>query len=69
MNDNLPPDKRLGVVNEAEPLGFCAVESYCVHRCLDDRGVPRGDDSGTFSLWGRVLAFLERSLAESESNR
>jgi hypothetical protein len=53
-----PPDQRLPPMNEASPEGHCAVEAACVHKCLDDRAVPREDAAGnTYSLWGRVLKF------------
>lgn len=56
-----PPDKRLPPMNEATPEGHCAVEAACVHRCLDERGVPRADAEGqVYSLWGRVCRFVER---------
>ena len=33
----------------------------CVHKCLDDAGVPREDKSGQqYSIWGRVLLFKEQ---------
>ena len=52
-----PPDHRLGAVNEADPVGHCAVEAACTHRCLDDAGVPRKFNGRTLSLWGRVTLF------------
>ncbi len=49
------PDQQLGPVDEATPIGHCAVEAACVHHCLDDRHIPRADSKGeTYSLWGRV---------------
>jgi hypothetical protein len=48
--------ERVGkAAGEETPLGHAAVEAECVHRCLDDRGVPRSAPTGeVYSLWGRV---------------
>jgi hypothetical protein len=56
---NLPPDKQVGPINEATPIGHCAIEAVCVHRLLDEQDVPREKDGKTLSLWGRVLVFKE----------
>jgi hypothetical protein len=54
-------------INEADPVGHLAVEALCVHRCLDDRNVPRADERGeTYSLWGRVCAHFSLNERESE---
>ena len=38
----------------------------CLHMCLDDFGVPRDDGHGnTYSMWGRVIKFSEKQLAQS----
>jgi hypothetical protein len=39
---------------------YQAADSWAVHRCLDENGVPRADDAGAeLSLWGRVLRFRD----------
>ena len=52
-DQNLPP------LDEATNVGKCAAEAACVHRCLDERGVPRAGKYGQYSLWGRVCAWLD----------
>ncbi len=52
---NPPADQNLGLIDEADPVGWCVVQAACVHKCLDDRGVPRETGDGTLSLWGRVM--------------
>lgn len=58
----VPEDKILGLVDEALPLGFCASEAVAVHRCLDERNVPRVEEGQILSLWGRVLRLPHKFL-------
>jgi len=56
-----PEDKRLPPLNEADPVGHCAVEAACVHRKLDELGVPREEGCNELSLWGRVEEYASTS--------
>jgi hypothetical protein len=56
--------EKRAVQTEESPLGHAAAEAGCVHRSLDERGIPRADESGlVYSLWGRVLRALEAERA------
>jgi len=54
-----PEDKRLPPLNEADPVGHCAVEAACVHRKLDELGIPREEGGDELSLWGRVEEYAK----------
>ena len=45
--------------DEAKPVGYTAMEALCVSGMLDDLGIPDGDSSGEYSLWGRVQRYAE----------
>lgn len=40
---------------------------WCLHKCLDDAGVPRSDGDGkTFSMWGRVVRYAAAQRSTQE---
>ena len=52
-----PIDKRLGLLNEANPVEFAATEYCCAMKYLDTQGVPRRDTGRKLSLVGRIRQF------------
>lgn len=44
-----------------DPTQHFAEEAESLHLCLDDQQVPRAEGNVRYSLWGRVIAYADRS--------
>lgn len=42
-------------------IRYDADECECVHRCLDEKNIPREFNGEELSLWGRVCLYKETS--------
>lgn len=52
---------------EIEALRHDIEDAECVKLCLDKENVPKKDDGGDLSLWGRVCAHTRQLQAENEA--